>query len=486
MKTEPGRDKSILFTMKHRLLFLLAILCSPLSAAEQPNVVFILCDDLGINDLACYGRAEHQTPHLDKLAREGLRFTAAYSACPVCSPTRAAIMTGKNPARLHLTTFLPGRANASSQKLLHPKIAPQLPLAEVTLAERFKAAGYVTGGFGKWHLGFNPKDQGFDVFHAGRANTTPGPDEGGKGEYDLTYQAVDFISANKGKPFFLYLAHNAPHIPLSAKRELIEKYAQTFNPVYAAMINSIDDSVGRLLSALDRQKLTEKTIVIFTSDNGGVHVPEGREDCPTHNTPYRAGKGFLYEGGLRVPLIVKYPGVVPAGKTSDQLFISTDWMLTLSKMCSLQSADLPDGQDMSAALKGGSSKERKLYWHFPHYTNQGSRPGGALLDGDFKFILNYEDDRSELYNLGADPSERHDLAPTLTGIVTAYRTMHAEWRKSLAVQENTANPGFDAAAHKALYEDVNVSNLTIGKSAAITSESLREWRKRMDEAVRKK
>lgn len=465
---------------------LLVVLASwgTVSAAEKPNVVFILCDDLGINDLACYGRSEHDTPNLDRLAKEGARCTAAYSPCPVCSPTRAAIMTGKNPARLHLTTFLPGRGDAPSQKLLHPKIVSALPLEEVTLAERFKAAGYATAGFGKWHLGHDPKQQGFDTFHAGSANTSPSVSEGGKGEYDLTGRAVEFITANKEKPFFLYLAHNAPHIPLAAKRELVEKYRNTFNPVYAAIVNTLDDSVGQVLAALERQGLKDKTIVVFTSDNGGVHVPEGKEDSPTHNTPCRAGKGFLYEGGIRVPLIVRYPGVVPANDVKAPI-ISTDWTLTLSSLCGLPLPELPDGHDMSGVLKGEKDPDHKLYWHVPHYTNQGSRPGGAIRDGEFKFILNYEDDSAELYNLGTDHMESRNLAASLPGITASYRGMLAEWRKSLAAQENTPNPAFDAAMHKALYVTVDVSKLAALKTAAKTSEPLRDWRKLMDAAVKK-
>ena len=246
-----------------------------LAADRQPNIVLILADDLGINDLGCYGRKEHSTPNLDRLASQGMRFTCNYCAQPICSPARAAIMTGLAPARLHLTTFLPGRADCASQKLLHPKINQQLPLEHKTLAEYLKGAGYATACIGKWHLGgagFSPKDQGFDFVHAGTPNTKPSDTEGGKGEYDLTRKAIEFIEKNREKPFFVYLPHNTPHIPLGAKPELIAKYRDTFNPNYAAMMESMDDTVGMLLKKLDELKLTENTIVIFTSDNGGLHV----------------------------------------------------------------------------------------------------------------------------------------------------------------------------------------------------------------------
>ncbi len=303
-----------------------------LGAADRPNVVFILADDLGINDLHCYGRKDHNTPNLDKLAADGARFTAAYAACPVCSPTRAALMTGKSPARLHLTTFLPGRPDCPPQKLLHPKITQHLPLEEKTLAEYLKAAGYATGCFGKWHLGgkgFLPTDQGFDVYYPGKATTTPSATEGGKGEFDLTAKAIEFVEKNRGRPFFCYLAHNSPHIPYAAKPGLVKKNAGAFEPVYAAVIESLDETVGLLLKTLDELKLAESTIVVFTSDNGGLHVPEGPHQKVTHNTPYRAGKGYLYEGGIRVPLIVRWPGHVTAGRTIDTPVVTTDWLPTL-------------------------------------------------------------------------------------------------------------------------------------------------------------
>jgi arylsulfatase A-like enzyme len=452
-----------------------------------PNVVFILADDLGVNDLHCYGRADHHTPNLDRLARQGARFTAAYAACPVCSPTRAAITTGKSPARLHLTTFLPGRADCPSQKLLHPKINQRLPLGETTLAEYLKRAGYATGCFGKWHLGgkgFLPTDQGFDVYHAGRANTKPGDAEGGKGEYDLTAHAARFIEANRDRPFFVYLAHNAPHIPYTAKAALIQKNAAAFEPTYAAVVESLDDSVGQLLKKLDELKLTGNTLVVFTSDNGGLHVPELSHRRITHNTPYRAGKGYLYEGGIRVPLIVRWPGKVTAGREVATPVISTDWLPTLLDIVGAKVPTGLDGVSFAGLLTGtGKVAERPLLWHVPHYTNQGSRPGGAVRAGDWKLIEHYEDGSAELFNIVDDPGERTDRAAQEPGRVKELRAKLAAWRKAVGAQENTPNPNFDAALHRKCYIDTDPSKYDPATATPAEFAQMQAWRKQMDAVV---
>lgn len=475
----------------NRWLALLAIgFLSPSPvAADPPNVVFILADDLGVNDLGCYGRKDHRTRHLDKLASQGMRFTNAYAACPVCSPTRAAILTGLHPARLRITTFLPGRGDAPSQKLLHPKINLQLPLEAKTLAEYLKAAGYATGCVGKWHLGganFGPKAQGFDFVHAGKPNTPPGAQEGGKGEMDLATKAGEFIAANKDKPFFLYLAHNSPHIPLAATPEMRELFKDSYNPVYAATVNALDASVGRVLAILDELKLSEKTIVVFTSDNGGLHVPELKEDPPTHNSPWRAGKGFLYEGGIRVPAIVRWPGTVKPGTTSDVPIVSTDWTPTLLNAAKLKPDANLDGLSLLRALEGMSFPARNLYWHVPHYTNQGSRPGGAIRGGGWKLTVNYEDGSHELYNLGADPGETRDIANVRPVIAQGLRRQFDDWLKAVDAQTNEPNPAFDKELHRTLYRDTDVSTLKPKATAALTAEPLRAWRKAIDEAVRRK
>lgn len=481
--------------MRLRTLSLLALVGLMLSgfsrAAEtpdRPNIVFIFADDLGINDLGCYGRKDHRTPNLDRLAKQGVLFTNAYAAQAICSPTRAALMTGKSPARLHLTTFLPGRADCTSQKLLHPKINQQLPLEEKTLAEYLKAVGYTTGCFGKWHLGgkgFQPTDQGFDVFQAGPVNTKPSATEGGKGEYTLTANAIQFLETNKDRPFFLYMPHNNPHIPYTASEERIQKNADAFEPVYAAVIETLDDSIGRVLAKLDELKLSEKTLVIFTSDNGGLHVPEGPHDRITHNTPYRAGKGYLYEGGIREPQIVRWPGRVPAGKEIHTPFITTDWLPTILDLLGEKIPTGLDGISLAGTLTGKSDpKPRDLFFHMPHYTNQGGRPSGAVRSGDWKLVVQYEDDSAELYNLANDPGETKDLAASEPQRTRELRERLAEWLKQVGAQRNEPNPNFDPAAHKALYVDLDPSRYDPTKADQLTR--IKEWRKGMNAALPKR
>jgi arylsulfatase A len=465
------------------LPLLLATLLVP---AQQPNIVLINADDLGINDLGCYGRTDHATPHLDRLASEGMRFTSAYCGQPICSPSRAALLTGKHAARLHLTTYLPGRADAPSQKLLHPRIRQQLPREEITLAEYLRRAGYATACIGKWHLGgkgAGPADFGFTTVFAAKANTTPSATEGGKGEYELTRRAEQFLSDHRDRPFFLYLAHNNPHIPLAARDELIKKHAKAFHPLYAAVIETLDDSVGQLLRKLDELKLRERTVVLFTSDNGGLHVPELRDHAPTHNSPFRAGKGFLYEGGLRIPLIVRFPGVVRPGTVQHTPVLQTDLVPTLLE---LVGRDIPTGLDgisFAGLLRGKELPARSLYWHFPHYNNQGGRPGGAVRQGDWKLVHHYDTNRSELYHLGEDPGEKDDRAAREPARVRQMLADLVAWRKQIGAQENTPNPDFDPALYRQLYEDVDVSKLRPARTAAEMTPGLQRWRQLMDRVV---
>jgi arylsulfatase A-like enzyme len=461
---------------------------TPISAADRPNILLILADDLGIYDLSCYGRQDQATPHLDKLASQGLRFTSAYCAQPICSPSRAAILTGLAPARLHLTTFLPGRKDAPSQKLLHPQINQQLPLERKTIAEYLRGAGYKTACIGKWHLGgakFGPKEQGFDVVHPGKANTTPTDEEGGKGEYDLTAAAAEFITENKEQPFFCYLAHNNPHVPLAAKRALVEKHRDAFNPIYAAMMETLDDTVGRLLAKLEELKLARNTIVIFASDNGGLHVPELPDTPATHNTPFRAGKGFVYEGGLRIPLIVRWPEGLRNSAVVDTPVMLSDLMPTLLQLCRLPTDQPLDG----VAWKHHESQfqppiDRTFYWHFPHYTNQGGRPAGAVREGKWKLVEQYEDGSLELYNLENDIGEIRNLADDETGIAKLLQQKLHAWRKAVNAQENTLNPNFDAALHRALYVETDVSRLQPAATARATAAPVLPWREKMNAAVK--
>lgn len=482
----------------NRFLLCAAVMLSlstALSAADPaptapPNIVFILADDLGINDLGCYGRADHHTPHLDTLAAEGTRLTSAYCGLSICSASRAAILSGKNPARLHLTTFLPGRPDCASQLLLHPAIRQALPLEEATLAEYLHAVGYATACIGKWHLGgegYGPLEQGFDFYHAGQAQTKPSATEGGKGEYDLTSQAEQFITANRTRPFFVYLAHNSPHIPYSARQHLVAKNSGAFEPVYAALIETLDDTVGQLLRRLESLGLAANTIVIFTSDNGGLHVPELTHERITHNTPYRAGKGFLYEGGLRIPAIVRWPGHVPAGRVIDAPVLNTDWLPTLLECAGQRVPDNLDGVSLAATLTGhGDAPQRTFCWHFPHYTNQGSRPAGAVRDGDWKLIEYYEDQRTELYNLAQDIGETTDLSASEPQRVGQMRAQLAAWRDQLAVQTNSLNPNYDPALHRALYEDVDVTRYNAATADEAAQQRVLQWRKQMDAVVNRK
>lgn len=458
--------------------------------AKRPNIILINADDFGVNDLGCYGRKDHHTPNLDKLASEGMRFTSAYCAQPICSPSRAALMSGKTPARLHLTTFLPGRPDTPAQKVLHPQISMELPLEEETLAESLKKAGYATACIGKWHLGgkgFGPEQQGFEVVFGGRPNTTPSATEGGKGEYELTAQADKFITDHRDKPFFLYLPHNNPHIPLAAKPELVEKNRAAFNPVYAAVVETLDDSVGKLLARAQELGLRDKTIVVFTSDNGGLHVPEGREDAPTHNSPFRAGKGFLYEGGLRIPLVLRWPGQIKAGAVASTPVINTDLMPTLLELVSVAAPRGLDGLSYARLLTNkGEMPGRPFFWHFPHYNNQGGRPGGAVRDGEWKLIEYYDDGRTELYNLAEDVGESKDLAAQFPKRAADLKEMLAAWRRSVNAQENKPNPKFDAALYKKLYVEVDVSQLKPAATAAEMTKKLAPWRQEMNGVLPKK
>jgi arylsulfatase A-like enzyme len=450
----------------------------PAAAAPKPNFIFILIDDLGRNDLGCYGSKFYRTPNLDRLATQGMKFSDAYAACPVCSPTRASIMTGKYPARLHLTDWLPGRGDLPPQRLARPVIKQQLPLAEVTVAEKLKAAGYVTAHVGKWHLGgegFEPQKQGFDINIAGDHTGTPksyfapfgGKGKDGKfismtalekapdGEYltdRLTTEAEKIITANKDKPFFLYFAHYAVHTPLRAKADYIAKYPQVAgkggqqtNAIYAAMIESMDDSVGRILKQIDDLKLADHTYVFFTSDNGGLATIEGPSTPSTINSPLREGKGYLYEGGIRVPLLVRGPGV-KAGSTATNAMSSVDYFPTILELAGL-AAPKPeenvDGVALAALLKQtGALAARPLFWHYPHYSNQGGKPGGAIRDGDFKLIEFYETGRVELFDLKSGENRNLAEDPAHTARVKAMVSKLDTWRIKTGAQMMQPNPAY--------------------------------------------
>jgi arylsulfatase A len=466
--------------MRTVCIALVFTIASFLNAAEvpRPNIVLILADDLGWSDLSCQGSTFYQTPHVDQLARDGMRFTAAYSAT-VCSPTRASIMTGKHPARLRLTDWLPGRKDMPSQRLLRPAFHQQLPLKEVTLAEALKKNGYVCANIGKWHLGgkgFGPLEQGFHINIAGdHRGTTPGYfypyaratnalplkglEAGVEGEYlpdRLTTEAEKFIEQNATRPFFLYLPHYSVHVPLIAKRDLIAKYealrkpnATQANAVYAAMIESLDDSVGRIVKKLSDLKLTERTLFIFTSDNGGLSVLEGPRTPATSNAPLRAGKGHLYEGGIRVPLIVKWPSHAKPGTTCETPVTTMDLFATILEIAGAKRAARTgvDSVSLVPLLEQRAGYVRKtIYTHYPHYSNQRSKPGSAIREGDFKLIEFFEDNHIELYNLRDDIGEKSDLSATLPKQGADLRRKLERWHRSVGAQMMRPNPDYDPAA----------------------------------------
>ena len=428
------------------LLYLGLLACVLSASAEppKPNIIFILVDDMGWADGSCFGSKFYQTPQIDALARSGLRFTSAYAACAVCSPSRAALMTGKYPARLHITDYVPGEGAPAHSKFSIPDWQEHLPLEETTLATALKRLGYTTAHIGKWHLGggeFLPQHQGFDTNIAGgeighppsyfwpygntnNDNHVPGlaARGGKKGEYltdQLTDEALNFIQANKDHPFYLNFCHYAVHAPLMGKQELIDQAADRpgadgqSNKVYHAMLASVDESVGRIMKELEELHLAESTIVVFTSDNGGaVHL--GHPPA-TSNFPLRNGKGSAYEGGLRVPLIVRVPGVTHAGAVSDTPVITMDFFPTLLELAGADksaSRTATDGVSFAPLLRGeNQTPHQDLFWHYPHYWNGGAiSPYSIARVGDWKLIRFYESGTEELYNLKSDLSETNNLA----------------------------------------------------------------------------
>ncbi len=439
-------------------------------AQSRPwNLILILIDDMGWRDLGCYGSSSYLTPHIDRLAGEGMRFTDAYASAPVCSPTRAGIMTGKYPARLHLTDWIPGRKPWPASKLHAPEFEQQLPHREVTVAEGLKAQGYVSASIGKWHLGgpgFYPDSQGFSLNIGGTERGSPrsyfGPFDlpgiqgGTQDDYvteKLTDAAEKFLEANQDRPFFLYLPEFAVHIPRQAREAAIEKYRNRIkpkdaqqDPVYAAMIESVDDAVGRLTKKLAELKIADRTVILFTSDNGGLIYEGGAKRAVTNNAPLRAGKGHLYEGGIRVPLILKWPGVTPAGSLSSFPVSSIDFLPTFFEIAGTTVPAQVDGRSLVPLLRGtGKPARDALFWHYPHYSNQGGTPSGAVRKGEYKLVEFYEDGRVELFNLAEDIGEQRNLAAQAPEKTKELRTLLKEWRSSVDAVMPTENPGYDPA-----------------------------------------
>ncbi len=445
----------------------MALSLAPASAGAvdpkgKPNIVFILADDLGWTDLACQGSTYYETPNIDRLARGGMRFTSAYSCGPNCQPTRAALMSGQYGPRTGVYTVGSIRRFDTSRRPLVPvPNVQELNPDKVTVAEALKMGGYATGMFGKWHLGsgrHTPDRQGFDeaLVSNGRHfdfDTKP-PVELPSGMYladYLTDRAVGFIEANKDRPFFLYLPHFAVHAPHQAKAEFIAKFKGKppagghKNPTYAAMIASVDESVGRIVRKLDELKLAENTLVIFSSDNGGVggYVEAGikNTDGITSNAPLRGGKGMLYEGGIRVPWIARLPGRIREGSTSAEPILSVDLYPTLLEVagCGPQMGDPIDGKSLAPLLFGDGQQKLDrdgVFWHFPGYLGAGAdrwrtTPAGAVRSGDWKLIEFFEDGRSELYNLADDPGERKDLSREHPEKAAELRERLHAWRASV-------------------------------------------------------
>jgi len=425
--------------MTKRNLFLFLIIsffifsCS--TKKQQPNIVFILVDDLGWADVKCnFPESFYDTPNIDKMAEKGVRFTNAYAANPVCSPTRAALMTGKHPNRVNITDWIPGD-DPKKRLLLGPQDSNELALKETTIAEKLKENGYKTCFIGKWHLGdegYFPENQGFDM-----------------DEYltdRLTTEGINFITQNRDNPFFLYLAFYTVHTPIQASKKYIEKYEAKRkglnidkvphkkegdgwtkllqeNAAFASMVASMDENVGRVLQTLKENGLDKNTWVIFTSDNGGLSTLY-RKNAPTSNGPLRAGKGWCYEGGIRVPLIIEGPGVVNPGRTTDQPAISMDYFTTILSIADIEHKN-NDGVNLLPLLTENRQLNRdELFWHYPHYHGSAWTPGSALRKGDWKLVVFYEDNRTELYNLANDPGETKN-------IVSEYPDKVAELKKIL-------------------------------------------------------
>ncbi len=467
---------------------------APETVQTPPNFVVILIDDLGWMDTGVYGSTFYETPHIDRLAAEGMRFTQFYTASPVCSPTRASLMAGKHPARLHLTNWIGGGQKGS---LLQAEYVRQLPLEETTFGEAFQEAGYVTGYIGKWHLGregFMPDDQGFDfiktVNYAGQPGSyfspyenpnfaitnVPDLENDAEGEYltdRLTDVAVRLQECDRDRTFLLVLSHYAVHTPLESKDTLTHKYETkaealpstdepAFLPegtlgttkqrqdhaVYAGMIESTDESVGRVLETLEALGLADHTVVLFVSDNGGLSTLSGdRAWAPTSNRPLRAGKGLLYEGGIRVPLIIKWPGRTEPGSLNDQPTMSMDLYPTMLEMAGLplRTNQHRDGVSLTPLLTGNEGLPRDtLFWHFPHYHGSGNRPTGAIRAGDFKLIEWFEDNHVELYNLHDDLGETKNLAAEMPEKADELRTALHAWRHAVDARMPTPNPDWEA------------------------------------------
>ena len=465
--------------MKSALIALLLATLAPFSSAKPKHFVFFLADDLGWTDLGCFGSNFYETPNLDRLAATGMKFTNAYAACPVCSPTRASILTGLYPQRVGVTDFIgaaqPDRWKRKT-KMLPAPYTPQLDHKWDTLPEVLKRVGYTTFFAGKWHLGkekFWPEHQGFDVNiggidrggpYGGKKYFSPygnprlkdGPD----GEHlpdRLASEACAFLEKNKDGKSLTYLSFYSVHTPLISREDLKKKYQakkakRGLEPkwgkeggrkvrlvqehaVYAGMVEAMDLAVGKVLDKLDALGIADQTAVFFTSDNGGLSTSEGH---PTSNLPLRGGKGWMYEGGIREPTIVRVPGVTKPGSVSNGVITSPDYWPTIASLAEIpRFANSGDGRSFVPLLRGQDVNRGPIFWHYPHYGNQGGAPSGAVRDGDWKLIEWYEDGRLELFNLKGDVGEKTDLAATNPDKVGELKAKLVAWRKSVRAKMPT-------------------------------------------------
>ena len=440
--------------------------CNPKQAREPEkddrfNIVFILADDLGWNQVGFHGSDFYETPNIDRIAATGMTFTRAYAAASICSPTRASIMTGKNPARLHITDYIPGSPYPYA-KLNTPKMAPYLALEEFTLAEMLKEHGYVTGHFGKWHLNRDknyepgregdPESQGFDVvLTTVKPEPDADPDDDAHHTARITSETIRFIEENKEKPFFAYASYHTVHRPLMENKQLIAKYEtkagvedSVDNPVIGAMIETLDRGVGRIMEKLDQLDLTQNTIVVFYSDNGGLKLLQSQE-------PLRGGKAMIFEGGSRVPLAVRWPGVVEPGSSCEVPVISDDFFPTFAEIVNHQAlpGDL-DGHSLVPLLKqNGKLNREALFWHYPHYHHLGYKPAASVIAGDYKLIewfelsLSGEDNAFDLYNIATDIGESINLVDLMPEKARELKTRLNNWQTMVNAQKMTLNPDYD-------------------------------------------
>ena len=448
--------------------FVLAILFVGIVAANvpaadvdvrRPNIVFLFIDDMGWPDLGCYGNQFNETPVIDRLARQGMRFTDFYAATPVCSSTRSTVQTGQYSARTGITDFIPGHWRPF-EKLIVPPIDHHLKTGVQTPGNVLQAAGYATGYFGKWHLGntpqYAPDREGYGTtekelgaaFRKWRGNKPNGP----KSIDFLTDAALWFIEQNKSRPFFLTVSHYAVHIPIQANPATIAKYDRkpkpaggVYNPAYAAMTENLDTSIGRILAKLEELNLAENTIIVFASDNGGLRkIYTGVGEITSTNRPLRDEKGTLYEGGIRVPLIVRWPGLVKPGTVCDEPTTTADLLPTFCEMASVPLPPQPiDGLSLVGLLKDPASQLGRdaIYFHYPHYHH--SRPAGAIRARDWKLIEFFDNGSLELYNLTNDIGESANLASARPNLARQLQARLATWRKAVGARMPMKNPKYD-------------------------------------------